>query len=95
VNREGAFEPAPGLDENATGVPDELLQLTTALTTARRLAAPAAWHVPGPIAAVSHRRSQLAAGIRRWPPLAAASFRYLPSAATSHRWPPPATVIRS
>jgi NAD(P)H-dependent FMN reductase len=40
VNRDGVFEPAPGLDENATGVIDELLRLTTALSAAR-LAAPA------------------------------------------------------
>ncbi|MDX6348970.1 MAG: hypothetical protein QOF84_3760 [Streptomyces sp.] len=40
VNPDGVFEPAPGLDENATGVLDELLRLTTALSAAR-LAAPA------------------------------------------------------
>jgi NAD(P)H-dependent FMN reductase len=40
VNGDRVFEPAPGLDENATGVIDELLRLTTALSAAR-LAAPA------------------------------------------------------
>jgi NAD(P)H-dependent FMN reductase len=40
VNREGVFEAAPGLDENATGAIDELLALTTALS-AGRLAASA------------------------------------------------------
>jgi NAD(P)H-dependent FMN reductase len=40
ITPDGRFEPAPGLDENATGVIDELLRLTTALS-AVRLAAPA------------------------------------------------------
>jgi NAD(P)H-dependent FMN reductase len=35
VTSEGRFEPAPGLDENASGVLDELLRLTLALRAAR------------------------------------------------------------
>ncbi|MFF4750189.1 NADPH-dependent FMN reductase [Streptomyces sp. NPDC002514] len=35
ITPEGRFESAPGLDENATGVIDELLRLTTSLGAAR------------------------------------------------------------
>jgi NAD(P)H-dependent FMN reductase len=35
VTPDGVFEPAPGLDENATGMIDELLHLTAALSAAR------------------------------------------------------------
>ena len=35
ITSDGRFEPAPGLDENATGVIDELLRLATALSPAR------------------------------------------------------------
>jgi hypothetical protein len=31
----GVFQPTPGLDENATGVIDDLLQLTTVLAASR------------------------------------------------------------